>query len=45
MITDNPEDSDLFKGKVGVFVTYRNKRGEININNYREFERQLINSD
>ncbi|NIM46980.1 MAG: hypothetical protein GTN40_02365 [Candidatus Aenigmarchaeota archaeon] len=45
MISDNPEDPDVFKGEVGLFVTYRNGKGELNINDYREFERQLINPD
>jgi len=45
MISDNPEDPHVFKGEVGLFITYRNGKGELNINNYREFERQLINPD
>ena len=45
MISDNPEDPKLFKGEVGLFITYKNGKGELNIKDYREFERQLINSD
>ncbi|NIO44387.1 MAG: hypothetical protein GTN36_02425 [Candidatus Aenigmarchaeota archaeon] len=45
MISDNPEDPYIFKGKVGLFATYNNGKGEINIDDYRKFEKQLINPD
>jgi phosphoserine phosphatase len=45
IISDNPEDPPLFKEKVGLFITYKDRNGELNISDYREFERKLIGSD
>jgi phosphoserine phosphatase len=45
VISDNPEAHDVFKGKVGLFITYKNGNGDLNIDNYENFEKSLIGPD
>ena len=45
LISDNDEDPPIFKGRVGLFISYKNGKGDLNIDDYREFERQLISSN
>ncbi len=50
MITNNIEDYYIFKGKVGLLISSPKssrklrKNSDLHINDYREFEKQLINS-